>query len=166
MRSSSLFRSDAGDFPCPISDVGRMRSAARSKGVKVVTYIECSAILHKNLMNVFVEAIVIALGGCETTPIHEIAILPIYDDGKTPIHRAVEEGHTDKVELLLVQGANINEKDNDGHTAIHRAAEKGHTDILKLLLDHGAKIIKKDNCGKTPIHLVSESLFLSLVFWF
>ena len=35
----------------------------KSKGVKVVKYIECSAIVQKNLKNVFDEAIKIAMFG-------------------------------------------------------------------------------------------------------
>ena len=41
----------------------------KTKGVKVVKYIECSAIVQKNLKNVFDEAIKIAMfGEAQTKP--------------------------------------------------------------------------------------------------
>ena len=43
--------------------VKKVMKDQKSKGVKVVKYIECSAIVQKNLKNVFDEAIKIAMFG-------------------------------------------------------------------------------------------------------
>jgi ankyrin repeat protein len=41
------------------------------------------------------------------------------EDGRTAFHLACIENHNDKVELLLIKGANINDKDNLGSNGLH-----------------------------------------------
>ena len=151
--------------------VEKLIKEQRSKGVKVVKYIECSAREKKNVKNVFEEAMYIAFSG--ENPLHAAAwfghkdkvklllrqgvnINDKNEKGKTPIHLAASGGHTDTVKLLIEHGANINEKDNDGKTAIHQAAEEGNSDRMKFLLSVGANINEKDNDGKTAIHQAAE----------
>ena len=40
-------------------------------------------------------------------------------DGRTALHHASSENQKDKVELLIIKGANINDKDNFGSTGLH-----------------------------------------------
>jgi ankyrin repeat protein len=40
-------------------------------------------------------------------------------DGRTALHLACTENQKDKVELLLIKGANINDKDNLGSNGLH-----------------------------------------------
>ena len=154
-------------YLCFTFQVKKIINEQRRKGVNVVTYIECSAIEHTNLKNIFDEAIKTAMFG---TSIHRAArrgfltdkVKQLLDhgakinqkdkDSKTPIHYAAEKGRTDLVKLLLDHRPNIDEHDRDGVTPIHRAAMNGHTDTLKLLLDHGANIDLKNSDGQTPIY--------------
>jgi ankyrin repeat protein len=47
---------------------------------------------------------------------------------------ACEEGHLDRVELLLSGGVDVNAQDKWGRTAIIGASANGHKDIVKALL--------------------------------
>ncbi len=55
----------------------------------------------------------------------------INEFGDTALMLAAEEGHTEAVNALLVNGANINAINKDGWTALMIAAQK---DILILLM--------------------------------
>ena len=52
------------------------------------------------------------------------------DYGATPLHRAVDIGHTETMQLLLKHGADANAKTNDGLTPTDCA----HNDAVKILL--------------------------------
>ena len=74
--------------------------------------------------------------------------------GRTPIIRAAKGGHTEKVRVLIEEGADVNAKDNLGWTALHEAAYS-ETDIVEVLLDAGIDVNAKDLAGHTALHLVS-----------
>ena len=57
------------------------------------------------------------------------------------------EGHLDIVQLLLDNGAKVNDVDSTGMTALMLAAERGHLEIVKLLLSKGANIDNKTTVG-------------------
>ncbi|HUU17930.1 MAG TPA: ankyrin repeat domain-containing protein [Sedimentisphaerales bacterium] len=57
----------------------------------------------------------------------------------TPLLSAVSRGHREVVNLLLVNGANVNAKDNDDRTPLSLAKDKGYEKIVELLRRHGAK---------------------------
>ncbi|XP_078499526.1 2-5A-dependent ribonuclease-like [Lissotriton helveticus] len=64
--------------------------------------------------------------------------------------KAVVEGNTDEVRLLLEQGADINAKLKYGWTPLLQAVQLGWDKIVNLLLERGADpLVKKDN-GATP----------------
>ena len=65
--------------------------------------------------------------------------------------KAMREGNTDTVKLLLELGADINAKNNYGWTALIYAARWGNTDTVKLLLELGADINAKNNYGWTAL---------------
>ena len=58
---------------------------------------------------------------------------------KTPLHLAVENGHTQTAQLLIDRGADVN-KTGSWKTPLHVACEKGHTEIAQFLTDRGANI--------------------------
>lgn len=58
------------------------------------------------------------------------------------------EGHLDIVQLLLDNGAEVNDVDSTGMTALMLAAERGHLEIVKLLLSKGANIYNKTAVGQ------------------
>jgi ankyrin repeat protein len=60
---------------------------------------------------------------------------------------AANSGHNEIIDLLLSNGANINDKNNDGYTVLMKALN--HYDTLKYLIDNGADINAKNNDGDT-----------------
>jgi ankyrin repeat protein/beta-lactamase regulating signal transducer with metallopeptidase domain len=60
------------------------------------------------------------------------------------------------IELLLEQGANVNEKGLGGMTPLHLVASVGLTDAAELLIAHGAEVNTKNNEGQTPLHLIFD----------
>jgi len=72
-------------------------------------------------------------------------------NGLTPLHYATAEGNKDIVELLLVNGANVNAKANDGSTPLSIAAHGDHKDAAAVLLANHAEVNAKANDGTTPL---------------
>eukprot|EP01132_Coremiostelium_polycephalum_P002194 gene2194-2700_t len=69
-------------------------------------------------------------------------------DGKTPLHRAVENKKLNIVKLLLENGANVNIPDRDHNTPLNTAAEIGDQEMMLLLLEKNTNSTKKSN---TPL---------------
>ena len=58
---------------------------------------------------------------------------PLDSDGHTALHLAVEGGHTDVVELLLMKGASNESSDTlILQTPLHLAAKNGHIGLVEL----------------------------------
>ena len=49
-------------------------------------------------------------------------------------------GHLEVVELLLSNGANVNDVDGRNTSSLYGASTNGHTEVLKVLLTNGATI--------------------------
>jgi ankyrin repeat protein len=75
------------------------------------------------------------------------------DSDWTPLHYAAAYSHTNIVELLLANKADVNAKDRYGETPLHLAASKGEKAIVKLLLATKAEVNARSNSGETPLHL-------------
>lgn len=61
-------------------------------------------------------------------------------NGWTPLHEGARGGHLEVVELLVKNGANLNEKSHNGETPLYWA-KKEHGDdhdVVKFLTDLGA----------------------------
>lgn len=69
-------------------------------------------------------------------------------DGRTPLHIAVADGHTQIVELLLKKGADCNAPDRWQNTPLSEAMRSGirvgKDDITELLMRNGAVVIQKE----------------------
>lgn len=59
-------------------------------------------------------------------------------NGKTCLMMAVDDATM--CYILLMNGADVNAKDNDNETALHYAMEKGRLKTIKLLLQYGADV--------------------------
>jgi len=59
--------------------------------------------------------------------------------GTTPLTWAARAGYTDMVEVLLMLGARVNEKDRNGSTTLHYAEKYGNEEIIRILTCNGAE---------------------------
>ena len=69
---------------------------------------------------------------------------------------AAKNGYTQRVQMLLRNGADIDYKDSDGRIALHLAAWWGHDDIVKTLLDAGSVLNLCDGQGWTPLQMAAS----------
>lgn len=75
----------------------------------------------------------------------------------TPLHIATSLGLKETVDLLISNGADVNQQDDQGLTALHWAcsgkeSKPEHFDVVKILLTNGAFANAKDMTGGTPLH--------------
>lgn len=70
----------------------------------------------------------------------------------TALHKAVTGGHTDVVQLLIVNGADVNIRGYRKTSPLHLAAVFNQQEITKLLLTNGADINAPAEDGTTPLH--------------
>ena len=76
--------------------------------------------------------------------------------GRTPLHWAIQDGHTDIAKLLISSGANVNDKDSEGFNPLLLACSEGHLETVRLLVKHGAKVNTQTIHEKmTPLHAAS-----------
>lgn len=63
------------------------------------------------------------------------------NEGATPLHFAALENHREVVDLLLIQGANLNARDDEFHmTPIGWANERGHTEMVDYLYSRDSEV--------------------------
>ena len=74
------------------------------------------------------------------------------DELNNKLLSAAINGDINSVRESIVNGADVNAKDNDGKTALHWAAWDGKVDITTFLIEKGADVGAKDENGKTALH--------------
>jgi RNA polymerase sigma factor (sigma-70 family) len=67
------------------------------------------------------------------------------------------------LEVLLVDGFEVNTRGEGGQTLLHWAAQKGHLDAVELLLKNGAEPNVRDQAGKTPLQWAKESGYQKVI---
>ena len=72
--------------------------------------------------------------------------------GVTPLTSAALFGKTETAELLIKNGADVNQTNRDGGTALHGAAFLGHADTARLLIENGADVNAENYEGDTPLN--------------
>lgn len=73
-------------------------------------------------------------------------------NNNTPLHLACRAAHKEIVELLILNGADVNAKNAYGRSPLHLAwRERGSARISQILIDNGADIDLKNNFGETPL---------------
>lgn len=58
--------------------------------------------------------------------------------------------------MLLLNGADINAKNDDGNTALHSTAALGMSNVVQYLINHGADIDVKNLKDQTPLDLAEK----------
>jgi ankyrin repeat protein len=81
----------------------------------------------------------------------------------TAMNVAANFGHTDVVETLLKEKANLDTKDRVGSTPLYLASYTGYADTVKFLLTHGANPNVVGHSNNTPLHVASENGHLDVV---
>ena len=76
--------------------------------------------------------------------------------GRTPLHKAVEDGYSLNVKELLDAGADKEAKDEMGYTPLAEAAGRGNAALVAMLLAAGADKEAKDLFGGTPLGLAGS----------
>ena len=70
---------------------------------------------------------------------HKADVNATDNDGLTPLHAAVSNGHKEVAALLLSSNALVNTKDHNGHTPLDLALTEGYKDIAELLVANKAR---------------------------
>lgn len=69
----------------------------------------------------------------------------------TSLKTAGDLGQLDAVEMMLVDGVDINSKDEVGQTLLHWAVRQGNLEVVEFLLKHGAAGDQTDQNGQTAL---------------
>ncbi|MBO0865994.1 MAG: ankyrin repeat domain-containing protein [Mycobacterium sp.] len=82
----------------------------------------------------------------------------VNDDGKTPLHQAIDLGAEDLAVSLVDAGADVNVRDRWGNTPLWRAVyhAPGTEDLINVLLEHGADPAAQNNHGVSAIDLAAK----------
>lgn len=67
------------------------------------------------------------------------------DEGRTPLHEALEWERVEAVRVLIENGADVRACEKYGLTPQHFASGWGRVDLAHLLIDGGADVTAKDN---------------------
>jgi len=79
---------------------------------------------------------------------------------------AAERNNVKRIEELIQDGADVNEKDWDrGSTPLHFAAGGGNLDSIEVLLEYGADINSQDKHGRTPLHCLISQRYDKIALW-
>jgi len=82
------------------------------------------------------------------------------------IYTAAETNNVKRLEELIQDGANVNERDTDrGNTPIHWACAGGHLDAIELLLEYGADINSQNKHGRTALHCLISERYDKIALW-
>ena len=87
----------------------------------------------------------------------------------SPLHIAARNGSLEIVELLVGNGADIEDRNDEGNQAIHLAAFLGHVTVVQFLVQQTQKnkgssscIESRGNSGFTPLHFAVSSACLNV----
>lgn len=100
-----------------------------------------------------------------TASINNINSVSDYDGG-TLLHKAVQYGNTNSLEMLklfLKAGVKIDTKNKYGETALQIACKAGFIPEIDYLMINGANIDQIDDYGNSLLHIAVESRSLKLV---
>ncbi|TGZ59894.1 hypothetical protein CRM22_008823 [Opisthorchis felineus] len=82
--------------------------------------------------------------------------------GMMPVHIAAAWGNPKCLEVLVNNGADINQHDELLCTPMHHAARNGHTQTFEWLRDHGANVTVRNLFGQSPADMALANDFPDL----
>ncbi|KAJ8400290.1 hypothetical protein AAFF_G00399840 [Aldrovandia affinis] len=85
------------------------------------------------------------------------------DEGKSPLIQAVIGGSLIACELLLQNGADVNQRDIRGRGPLHHATYLGHTGQVCLFLKRGATQTDGDEDGQDPLSIAVQAANADIV---
>lgn len=99
----------------------------------------------------FITALCSLIASCAATKVNLIS--------------AASEGQHERVDTLLAEGADVNEKDEElGLTALIAAAKNGHAAVARTLIQQGADVNTTDNeLGFTPLIFAAREGHIEIV---
>jgi ankyrin repeat protein len=80
-----------------------------------------------------------------------------------PIHDAASAGDLERIQKLVVKGANVNAKAVRGETPLMIAALSGQGEIVNYLLQRGADISARNSSGMTALHAATYGGYTDIV---
>ena len=66
------------------------------------------------------------------------------------LHRAVQKNNSEKVEMFLKNGADVNAKDDMGNALLHIAVSFDAHEVAEILLNNGADIEARNDLEQPP----------------
>ena len=84
-------------------------------------------------------------------------------EGETALMKAVRDGYSEVVEVMLEHGADIGHQDNKGWNALMVAANNGRRDMIKILLNKGADVMAKNDEGDTALDIAEKERYVYCV---
>ena len=84
-------------------------------------------------------------------------------DGRTPLHAALRNGHSDVSLALLEEGADANARDDGGETPLQISSRRGDIKAMESLFNHKAKPDAENKDNETPLSLASSKGSLAAV---
>lgn len=79
------------------------------------------------------------------------------ENGRYPLHQAIQSGSIMACEFLLLNGAKSNSADSMGRTSLHVSTLLGNTGQVCLLLKHGADQHTQDKDGATALKMAVDN---------
>ena len=85
------------------------------------------------------------------------------ENGRTALHLAVENNHSEIAIFLLSAQANPNHSRHNGNTPLHTACSMGSTQLAVMLIEYGANPVITNNEGDTPFLSSIRSRMIEVV---
>jgi ankyrin repeat protein len=76
----------------------------------------------------------------------------------TPLHAALQGGHTDVSRLLVQYCVDVDIRGFKDQTPLHFAAHNGMLDIICMLVERNADVNSQDENGQTPLHRMISTI--------
>ncbi|KAL8853044.1 MAG: hypothetical protein Q9221_002074 [Calogaya cf. arnoldii] len=85
------------------------------------------------------------------------------NQGQTALHQAVQKGHRETVETLIICDSHLNVQDQTGSTPLMDAINYDKTNVALQLFQHGVDVNIQDANGMTALHFASAEGHLEIV---